>query len=237
MQNLRLGWIAPFAFVLPWVCLGCSGEPAEQAGDHMSSDTLSVLALGDSYTIGESVAEEERWPVQLVEALREEGLRMEAPLIVARTGWTTDELIGGIQEAGVAGTYDLVTLLIGVNNQYRGRGLEEFRLQFSDLLEQAVSLAAGGSDGVLVLSIPDWGVTPFAEGRERDQIGREIDAFNEVKRLATEAAGVRYVDITGISREAAGDDTLIAEDGLHPSGIMYGRWVSASLPFALEMLR
>jgi hypothetical protein len=124
-----------------------------------------------------------------------------------------------------------------VNNQYRGRELEEFRLQFSDLLEQAISLAAGGPDGVLVLSIPDWGVTPFAEGRERAQIGREIDAFNVVKRLETEAAGVRYVDITGISREAAHDGSLVAEDGLHPSGAMYARWVSVSLPVALEMLR
>jgi lysophospholipase L1-like esterase len=203
----------------------------------MSSDTLAVLALGDSYTIGESVAVEERWPFQLVEALREAGLAVEAPLIVARTGWTTDELKAGIEEAGVGGPYDLVTLLIGVNNQYRGRELEEFRLQFSDLLGQAISFAAGNPNRVLVLSIPDWGVTPFAEGRDRDRISREIDAFNGVKRLEAEGAGARYVDVTGISREAAGDFTLVAEDGLHPSGIQYARWTAAALPVALEMLR
>jgi len=203
----------------------------------MTSDTITVLALGDSYTIGESVDPGERWPVHLARMLEGEGAPTKDPVIVARTGWTTDELATGIEDAGLTETFDLVTLLIGVNNQYRGREMEEYRVQFSDLLSRAIAFAGGNPNRVLVLSIPDWGVTPFAEGRDREQVAREIDAFNGVKEAESETAGALYLDITPISREAANDLLLVAEDGLHPSGAMYARWAQAALPLVLEALR
>jgi lysophospholipase L1-like esterase len=202
----------------------------------MGTDTITFLALGDSYTIGEGVDSSLRWPVRLAEALAGEGVPVVEPIIVARTGWTTDELDLGIQNAGIEGPFDLVSLLIGVNNQYRGRDLEEYRAQFRSLLSGAVGFAGGEPRRVLVLSIPDWGVTPFAEGRDRRGIAREIDAFNAVKRNESESAGVWFLDVTGISREAASDPALVAGDGLHPSGVMYGRWVESALPIVLGIL-
>ena len=175
------------------------------------------LALGDSYTIGESVDASERFPVQLAR-----DLHFGEPQIIAKTGWTTDELNAAIDEANVTGTYDLVTLLIGVNNQYRGRDAEQYRGQFAALLRRAVGFAGGDAKKVIVVSIPDWGVTPFAEGRDRARIAAEIDRYNAVNRQETERAGVRYVDITPISRRA--DPTLVAADGLHPSGKQYAEW-------------
>ena len=228
-----------FAF-LPFMLLvnqGCGSETPGEEDRTMTSDPVSFLALGDSYTIGESVDSAQRWPVQLSALLQREGIPASEPMIIARTGWTTDELAEGIGAVGPTGPYDLVSLLIGVNNQYRGRGLEEYRAQLMDLLSEATALAGGHPDRVLVLSIPDWGVMPFAEGRDRNQIGSEIDAFNEIKRKECEAAGIRYLDITGISREAGTDSTLVAEDGLHPSGAMYSLWAEAALPLALEILR
>lgn len=178
------------------------------------------LALGDSYTIGESVPESDRFPVQLSRALH-----LGDPEIIAKTGWTTDELNAAIDAANPHGPYDLVTLLIGVNNQYRGRDAGQYRTEFTALLHRAIAFAGGKPAHVVVVSIPDWGVTPFAEGRDRAKIAREIDQFNAINREETLRAGARYADITPISREAATDKTLVAGDGLHPSGAMYGRWV------------
>ncbi|HEX2122468.1 MAG TPA: SGNH/GDSL hydrolase family protein [Thermoanaerobaculia bacterium] len=178
------------------------------------------LALGDSYTIGESVAESERFPVQLA---RELGLG--DPQIIARTGWTTDELNAAIDAANPQGPFELVTLLIGVNNQYRGRSADEYRTQFTALLQRAIGFAGGDPKRVIVVSIPDWGVTPFAEGRDRAKIAREIDQFNAVNREEAQRAGARYVDITPISRRD--DPSLVAEDKLHPSGKQYGEWAKA----------
>jgi lysophospholipase L1-like esterase len=194
------------------------------------------LALGDSYTIGESVDPEERWPVQLAAMLRERGIDVAEAEIVATTGWTTDDLASAIVEREPRGPYGLVSLLIGVNNQYRGQPLEEYRRQFRGLLEQAITFAGDEPGRVLVLSIPDWGVTPFAEGRDRDQIAREIDAFNAVNRDESASAGARYVDVTPTSRMAAADRRLMAEDGLHPSGLMYRAWAELALPGALAAL-
>jgi len=185
---------------------------------------MRFLALGDSYTIGESVAPAERWPMQLAALLRAEGMPMDDPLIIATTGWTTDELRAGIDRAAPAGTFDLVSLLIGVNNQYRGRGQDEYRRQFVDLLKRAIEFAGGKPGRVLVLSIPDWGATPFAVGRNRARIAAEIDAFNAINREEAERHGARYVDVTPVSRKAASDASLIAGDGLHPSGKMYAEW-------------
>lgn len=194
------------------------------------------LALGDSYTIGEAVREAGRFPVQLAERLRADGVDVATPEIVARTGWTTHELSGGIDSAGPVGPYDLVTLLIGVNNQYRGRPLDEYRQQFRQLVQRALGFAAGARERVIVISIPDWGVTPFAAGRDRDAIGREIDAFNEVNKDEANREGVRYVDITPISRRAKEEPNLVADDGLHPSAEMYRLWVELLLPEAVAAL-
>ncbi len=223
--------------ILACAIQGCGSGQTGEGGSAMASDTVSFLALGDSYTIGESVDSVLRWPVQLAGAIAGEGIPVHEPVIIARTGWTTDELAGGIEDAGLTGAFDLVTLLIGVNNQYRGRDLEEYRVQFLGLLSRAIGFSGGIPGNVVVLSIPDWGVTPFAEGRDRRRIGGEIDAFNSVNREESEAAGVRYVDVTGISRRAITDPSLVAADGLHPSGAMYALWAAAALPSALEILR
>ena len=197
---------------------------------------IRFLALGDSYTIGESVPEAEQWPVQLAAMLRERGLNVGDPTIIARTGWTTDELAAGIQAAAPEGRFDLVSLLIGVNNQYRGRDAEEYRLQFRERLAQAIRFADGDARRVIVLSIPDWGVMPFAEGRDRARIASEIDRFNAINRDETSRAGARYVDVTPASRDAVRDASLVAGDGLHPSGAQYRRWAELALPAALAAL-
>lgn len=203
----------------------------------MRSRSTRYLALGDSYTIGEGVDPTLRWPSQLAALLEREGVSVGDPVVVARTGWTTDELSVGIEEAGPMGPFGLVSLLIGVNNQYRGRGPGEYRAQFRSLLLRGVDLAGGNSGRVLVLSIPDWGATPFAAGRDREAIARQVDAFNEANLAESRNAGARYLDVTGISRQVAVDPTLVAEDGLHPSGAMYARWAREAMPLALEALQ
>jgi len=203
---------------------------------------IRYLALGDSYTIGESVYESERWPNQLARLISSSpqfgasGRGVDITLI-ARTGWTTDELWEGIQAHELQPPYDLVSLLIGVNNQYRGRDIEEYRAQFVFMLDKSIEYAGGEADRVIVLSIPDWGVTPFAAGRDSRQIAAEIDRFNAVNRQETARAGAHYVDVTPISREAVHDPALIAGDGLHPSGKMYAVWAELALPVVLEILK
>lgn len=186
--------------------------------------TFSLLALGDSYTIGESVPENERFPVQAAEMLKNKKISIDPIKIIATTGWTTDELKNAIDVENIAGTYDVVTLLIGVNNQYRGRDAENYRVEFKDLLHMAIAFARQKADHVIVLSIPDWGVTPFANGKDAVQIAAEIDLYNSINKTEALKAGAKYIDITPITRESPGDPALLAGDGLHPSGKMYGRW-------------
>jgi lysophospholipase L1-like esterase len=200
-------------------------------------DSGSYLALGDSYTIGEGVSEQERFPVQLEKKLNNNGIPVKLERIIARTGWTTDELAGGIRSSSLSSSYQLVTLLIGVNNQYRGRDTAEYRKQFRELLETAVSLAGGLERRVIVISIPDYGVTPFVSEESRDRVAREIDAFNRINRQEAENRGTKYVDITEISRQALNRPELIAPDRLHPSGEMYRLWVERIYPIAVEILR
>jgi lysophospholipase L1-like esterase len=197
--------------------------------------SLSYLALGDSYTIGEGADERERWPVQLAETLREHGTDLADPRIIAKTGWTTEELLGAIDASGVSGQWDFVTLLAGVNDQYRGYGADRYRKTFAALLARAAGFAKLPKR-LIVLSIPDWGLTPFAEGRDRAAIRSEIDSFNLIAAdLATEA-GAAFVDVTPLTRLSATDDTLLVSDGLHPSGIMYRMWVERVLPVAARAL-
>lgn len=198
--------------------------------------SFRYLALGDSYTIGESVPEADRWPNQLVELLEADGFPTDVT-IIAKTGWTTDELWQGIQANPPDGTYDLVTLLIGVNDQYRGYPVDGYREDFRFMLGKAIEYAGGDPNKVIVLSIPDWGVTPFANGRDTAQVAKDIDIFNSVNREESEEAKVHYVDVTPVSREAVDDPSLIAEDGLHPSGKMYSEWASLALAEAVSVLR
>ena len=199
---------------------------------------LRYLALGDSYTIGEGVAESGRWPMQLANALRADGIPMADPKIIARTGWTTDELDDAITSAGPLDGFDFASLLIGVNNQYRGRDLDEYRVQFAALLWRAVGFVGGRPDRVLVLSIPDWGVTPFAaqSGRDSDAITHAIDAFNTAAREACALRCIRFVDITTISRARGAEPGMLVEDGLHPSAAMYAEWTRLALPSARTLL-
>jgi len=198
---------------------------------------VRILALGDSYTIGEGVPVDGRWPMQLARVLRTQGLNVSTPAIVARSGWTTDELSAGIDDARPTGMFDVVTLLIGVNNQYRSRAAEEYRTQFRALLARAIGFAGGRAGHVIVISIPDWGATPFARGRDRAAIARDIDAFNAVNRDESTRAGAKYVDVTAISRRAAVETDLIGDDKLHPSSSMYAAWVQAMMPTVLDAIR
>lgn len=204
----------------------------------MPSASPRFLALGDSYTIGEGVAPSGRWPQQLAARLRAEGVAVADPQVVAVTGWTTDELAAAMDAATFAPPYALVTLLIGVNNQYRGRDLANYREEFRALLERAVALAGGEPRRTLVVSIPDWGVTPFAraQGRDAAAVAAAIDAFNAVNRAEAAARGAAWIDVTGLSRERGDAPDMLVADGLHPSAAQYARWVERILPAARAAL-
>lgn len=184
----------------------------------------TYLALGDSYTIGEQVPFLQNFPNQTVVRLREQKMQVSDPLIIATTGWTTDELQKAIREKGLHETFSFVSLLIGVNNQYRGRSLENYEQEFTQLLIQSIHFANGHSDKVFVLSIPDWGVTPFAEGKDRAQIAREIDAYNASAKKITQAHKCHYLDITNSTRSNGIHQDYLVEDQLHPSAKEYAIW-------------
>lgn len=184
----------------------------------------TYLALGDSYTIGEQVPYQDNFPNQTARLLRERGMELSDPLIIATTGWTTDELQAAILEHRLQETFDIVSLLIGVNNQYRGRSVDNFREEFTQLLQQAIHFANGHHDHVFVLSIPDWGLTPFGEGKDRQQVSKEIDAYNEVCEQVAKQYACHYIYITDSTREHAQQADFLVEDHLHPSGKEYAIW-------------
>lgn len=229
-----------FTHILLTLALGCLAcvSDSETDGFVASSapDGLPFLSLGDSYTIGESIEETARWSVQLAEMLREEGIQVASPDIIARTGWTTAELADAIKVSKNEKRYDLVSLLIGVNNQYRGQSVERFRTEFKDLLQTSLNYAKGRKDRVFVVSIPDWGVSPFGATRDRAQIAREIDQFNGVAKEESQKAGILFIDITPISRSGLGNAAMFASDGLHFSGKMYGLWAKEALPEVKALL-
>jgi len=198
---------------------------------------LSWLALGDSYTIGEGVPVAGRWPQQLARSLRDRNVALDDPLTIATTGWTTDELDAGIDAQAPRGPFDFVSLLVGVNNQYRGRSVDDYRAQFDALLQRAVGFAGGRTSRVLVLSIPDWGVTPYAEGRDRPRIAAELDAYNAAASDACTHRGIAFVDITDLSRLHGAEPAMLADDGLHPSARMYALWSQRAQPLAERLLR
>jgi lysophospholipase L1-like esterase len=190
----------------------------------MGADKYSLLALGDSYTIGESVLLTGSYAYQTVQLLRKEGYDFNAPEIIAKTGWTTDELQAAINKYNFKSQYDFVSLLIGVNNQYRGYNIEQYKTELEELILQAIQLAGGYKNHVIILSIPDWSVTPFAKERDRKQISREIDFYNEINESLSKKYGVHYINITGFTQEAETDESLIAADKLHPSAKEYTKW-------------
>jgi len=215
--------------------LAASSTGAESVLAPGSAKHIRFLAMGDSYTIGESVTEVDRWPTLLAELLSAQDFQADVT-IIARTGWTTDELWTGIQQVRLLPPYDLVMLLIGVNNQYRGRSLDQYRVQFRFLLRKAIEYAGGLPGRVIVLSIPDWGVTPFGSGRGPARVALEIDQFNAVNHDESLKAGAYYIDITPETRANGRDPAYIAPDGLHPSAKMYLVWAQLALPVSLEAL-
>lgn len=213
---ISYGWLVLLIFIMAM----------KQPQQDQSAGTVkryTYLALGDSYTIGEKVDPKENFPAQTVSILEKEGYNFTSPKIVAKTGWTTDELQAAIKKSRLRRHYDFVTLLIGVNNQYRGRKVVDYMPEFESLLKQAIRYA-GDTSRVIVLSIPDWGVTPFAEGKDRKQIAAEIDEYNAANKIITGKYNVHYIDITEGTRKAEKDISLLASDSLHPSAKEYARW-------------
>lgn len=198
--------------------------------------SATYLALGDSYTIGEAVTAAERWPTVLARRLAAAGADPGEVVYVARTGWTTGELLQALDRASLAPPYDLVSLLIGVNDQYRGGTVEAFRAGFGELLRRAVSLAGGRPDRVFAVSIPDYGYTPFGRAGQ-PAISRAIDAFNAAAADTCRTFSVRFIPITDITRRGLEEPALVASDGLHPSGLAYRLAVDRMLPHVLPMLR
>ncbi|WP_071843663.1 SGNH/GDSL hydrolase family protein [Hymenobacter sp. DG25A] len=222
--------------ILGFGCAKPTVEPAPTSGPSTTpipppaGPAISFLSLGDSYTIGEGVPATDRWSVQLARMAQTQGLNLQTPDIIARTGWTTGELQAAIRAANPPKNYELVSLLIGVNNQYRGLPLASYQTEFRELLHTAIELAGGRPGRVFVLSIPDWGASPYARGRDQTKITGEIDQFNDAAKQECQRAGVAFLDITGLTRNAAGDASQFTMDGLHYSGKHMAWWASAALP-------
>ena len=227
--------VAIFILTL-FACTQRTDESVMLTNSNAASAKYSFLSLGDSYTIGESVLAHERWSVQLAGLLRDDKISVADPDIIARTGWTTAELQDAINASGNQKTYDLVSLLIGVNNQYRGQSQDRYRTEFRELLQTATKFAGGKPGRVFVLSIPDWGSSPFAPSRDKAKISSEIDAFNAIAQAECQKASIAFVDITPLTRKATGDATQFASDGLHYSGRQMRQWAEAALPVVKTLL-
>jgi lysophospholipase L1-like esterase len=225
------------SIILLLSCKGSESVMVEPDDGAKTPKAIKYLALGDSYTKGESVMEKENFPHQLIRELQKQGeFEIEKLQIIAETGWTTTNLISAINTSDIKDTFDLVTLLIGVNNQFQNLSIEEYEQEFLLLLQKAIGFAGNNKSKVLVLSIPDYGATPFGQTRAA-LIGKEINRFNAVNKNLTTLAGVAYVDVTEISRQGSIDGTLVAEDNLHPSGKMYKLWVDKMLPVVRNQMK
>jgi Lysophospholipase L1 and related esterases len=214
-----------------------SFKPQSLASPQTKKHMYTYLALGDSYTIGEQVAMQDNFPYQLVSMLKKDNFDIADPVIIAKTGWTTDELAMAIREHNITDTFSVVTLLIGVNNQYRGRDVQNYTEEFTQLLDQAIAFAGGEPEHVFVVSIPDWGVTPFAEGKDREQIAKEINAYNSVKEAEAKARKCHYVEITESTRRNGNNALYLAEDKLHPSAKEYEVWAAKLTPAIAKALK
>lgn len=243
LTEARLVFLLCFALMTTWAStlFSCSKTTTPVKEVVINVDTVAApanvdtalkryLALGDSYTIGQSVKVYERYPVQAVEKLRLAGYQVAEAEIIATSGWTTANLLDAVAGIVAAPSYDMVTLLIGVNNQYQGGSLDEYRLQFAFLLQKAIQFAGDRPKRVVVLSIPDYSVTPFANTADKEKIAREINAFNVINKNISESFHVNYLNVTEESRKAANDHSLIAYDDLHFSGKEYSIWTSLLVP-------
>jgi lysophospholipase L1-like esterase len=201
----------------------------------MTRHHFSFLALGDSYTVGENIPVFESFPYQVVQLLRNKGLLFNAPEIAAKTGWATGELAEHILHTKLLEKYDFVSLLIGVNNQYRSLPIEEYAADFEYLLKKAIHLTDEQASHVIVLSIPDWSVTPHAEGSNITKVAAEIDAFNEVNARLAKQYGVHYIDVTTGIRQNWDDLSQVASDGLHLSGKVYARWAADIAEYIMQL--
>lgn len=198
-------------------------QPAKAT--HAITDSVRYLAMGDSYTAGRFVPTAQSFPYQLVASLQNKGVNVAQPVILAQNGWRTDELLKGIAEHAKTETFDFVTLLIGVNNQYQNKNHDTYQTEFTQVLNSAIIMAKGNPKHVFVLSIPDWGSTPFANGRNLDKISTEIDEYNIINKAVANAAKVHYIDVTSLSRTDGMNTDLVTTDHLHPSARMYSWWV------------
>lgn len=213
--------------------INISPNPATTMNENNPKRTF--LALGDSYTIGESVDEKDRWSMQLINFLKAE-FNITTHEIIARTGWTTAELIDVIEAQKLTEQYEMVSLLIGVNNQYRGQSLDIYRVEFRQLLNISTKFTKNDTRKVIVLSIPDWGKTPFAQGKDKENIAAKIDAFNLVAKEECNKMNIFFIDITEITRKNT-DSSMFASDGLHYSGKMHGLWANEAIPIAKNILK
>jgi lysophospholipase L1-like esterase len=200
-----------------------------------TTQPLSYLALGDSYTIGESINTKDRWPIQLKSALDSVGYRLKEPKIIAETGWRTDDMLNAAKKKLGDNRFDVVSLLIGVNNEYQGKSLKSFESEFEECLKYAISKSKYDEKGVFVLSIPDYGYTPFAEENQKS-ISKRIDAYNEICKRISKKYDVLYIDITDISRRVKEDTTLVANDNLHPSAEQYALWVERAVGKVAQLI-
>ena len=198
--------------------------------NYVGKNTSKFLALGDSYTIGQSVEINERWPVQFLKELKTSTSAIDTLQIIAQTGWRVDQLNEAMNNSDLEAPYGLVSLLIGVNNQYQGQKANSFKPEFIEILERSLKLVDNRKERLFVVSIPDWGASPYGATLNRTQISKEIDEFNSVLKEESEKRGIRYFNITTISRRALTDNSLIASDRLHPSGKMYKLWVDKIIP-------
>ena len=228
-------------FVVACSLLGCKkADSLTLNPENTIRDTtqVSYLALGDSYTIGEMVSADQNYPNQVTQYLRSRGRQIITPQIIARTGWTTEDLLQAINASQIHASFSLVTLLIGVNNQYQGGSISTFNIQFTELVNEAISFSGNHPNHVVVLSIPDWGVSPFAisNGVDSQKVGQQIDLFNQAAKEISDSLHVNYLDITPFTLDMGRDPSLVAADGLHPSGKEYAIWTSSLGPLMDSLL-
>lgn len=235
---MRINWIFSLVFIVLVSCKTNNPVSNEsKASAEAYNGPKKYLALGDSYTIGESVDPNENFPMQIQRQLKEDGVELSETKIIAKTGWRTDNLLAAIDTTSLNPPYDLITLLIGVNNQYQGRNLDQLSKEYRELIDKAISLSRNGKDGLVLISIPDYSVSPFGKKKDPQKIRKEIETYNYMEEKIAEEYGLQFYNITPISREASSNETLLAEDGLHPSSIMYRRWLKVIYEPALKAIQ